>query len=98
MRDFSGSIAVAAHEFCRRAEGQVQDVVKDEHLAIAPWSSADPNCRSGDLASDEVGYFAGNSFQENAGYTGAVESGCVPHELFDVGQRLALDLVSAHAV
>src|SRR6266542_286922 len=98
MRDLRSSVAVAADKLCRRAEGQIQNVVEDEYLAIASGTRADSNGRSGTLAGDEVCHFARNSFQENASHSYAVERSSVPHELFDVGQRLALHLVSAHAI
>ena len=45
MRDLGGSVSVAAYEFCRRPEGQVQDVMEDEHLAIAAGAGADADRR-----------------------------------------------------
>src|SRR6266567_7192437 len=98
MRDLGSGVAISPNEFCRRAEGQVQDVVEDEYLAVAAGARADTDCGSRDFAGDQVRDFSRNSFQENTGYAGAVEGRGVAHELLDVGQRLALDFVSAHAV
>src|SRR5438445_9217897 len=98
VRDLGGSVAEAGYELCRRSEGEVQDVVKDEHLAIAARASAYANGRGMDFAGNQVRDFARNSFQENAGHSSAVEGGGIAHELLDIGQRLALDFVSAHAV
>src|SRR5579864_872126 len=98
MSDFGGCVPVAADEFRRRPEGQVQDVVEHKHLAVAARAGANADRRSANFAGDHVGNFARNSLQENAGDSGTVERGGITHEVFDIAKRLALYLESAHTV
>src|SRR5712691_9770445 len=98
VADQRGRVGIAAHKFGRWAEGQVQDVVEDEYLAIALRSSADADGWSCHFRRDHGGDFARNAFEINAGHTGAIECYRIAHELLDGSERLALHLVAAHHV
>src|SRR5581483_10715441 len=91
-------VAVATHEFRGVTEGQVQNVVKDQHLAIAVRARTDTDCRGLHFGRDHGCDLAWNSFEVNAGDAGSVERGSIAHELLDVAERLALHLVSAHDI
>jgi hypothetical protein len=79
-------IAIVPDEFGGSAESHVQDVVEYQHLAVAFRARSDTNRRGLNFGGDHGSNFARYSFQLNASDTGAVESDCVTHELFDCGQ------------
>src|SRR5271163_1927022 len=80
-----GRVAIAANELCRLREREIQNVVEDEHLAVAVRASADADSRSGDLGRDHVGDFAWNAFENQKGYARAIKSDGIAHKLFDLG-------------
>src|SRR5579872_2671395 len=98
MGDEFRSIAVAANEFRCGSEGQIQNVVQHEDLAIAIESCADADGWSLHFGGNHGGDFAGHAFEDYAGDASAIEGDGIAHELLDSGKRLALDFVSAHHV
>src|SRR5258708_6015669 len=98
VRDQCRSITVAAHEFCWWPKGQVQDVVKDQHLPVTVRASADADGRSTYFGGDHGRYLAGDALQVQAGDTSAIKSDCITHELLDARQIFPLYFVTAHHV
>src|SRR5438309_616817 len=98
MRNLRGGVTVATHEFGRLLEGQVQDVVEDEHLTIAVRACTDADGRRLNFSGDHGRYFARDAFQINAGHAGAIEGNGVPHQVLDGSQVFSLYLVAAHHV
>src|SRR5580698_1850139 len=68
------SIAVTAHEFGCWTERQIQNVVDNQHLAVALGTSADADGRSCDLCRDHGRDFPRNAFEINAGHARTIES------------------------
>src|SRR5438876_7526018 len=81
VADQRGRVGIAAHKFGRWAEGQVQDVVEDEHLAIALRSSSDADSWSWHFRRDHGGDFPRNAFEINAGHASAIKCYGIAHEL-----------------
>ena len=79
-------------------ERQIDQVVEDQHLAIAIRPGADADGWRFDLGRDHGRDFARNAFEINASHAGAIERNRIAHELLDRVQRLALNLVAAHDV
>src|SRR6266481_7820469 len=87
--DQGSRVPVAANEFCRLSERQIDEVVENQHLAVAIWTSADADSRRFDLSRNHGRNFARNAFKHNAGHAGAVERDRIAHELLDAVQSLA---------
>src|SRR5258708_10097180 len=98
MRDQGSRVSVAANEFCRLSESQVDEVVEDQHLAVAIRTSADANGRRFDLSRNHGRDFAWNAFKHNTGHAGAVKRDRIPHKLLDAVQSLALNFIAAHHI
>src|SRR5437879_5706844 len=84
VRDLGSRISVAAHKLSRCSESQVQDIVEDEHLAVATWPGANPYGRRRNLSRDHPRHFAWNSLEKNAGHSSAVKCSGISHELLDL--------------
>src|SRR5579872_459662 len=96
--DGTGNIAITADKLRRMPEGEIQNVVNDQNLAIALGAGADSDGRRLDLRSNQGGDFAGNPLEVEAGDAGAIERNGITHELIDGFKRFALHLVTAHDI
>ena len=90
--------AVAADEFGRRREGEIEQVVEDEDLAVAAGAGADADGGDGELGGDLFGDFAGDAFEDQSAGAGMGEGEGVCPELLDGFGGAGLDAVAAHAV
>src|SRR5277367_1706036 len=98
VSDERGCIPETANEFGWRSKGEIQNIVEDDHLAIAVRSRSNADGRSRDFGRDHGGHFARNAFEHKERYARSIERHGIAHKLFDLGQRLALNLVAAHDV
>src|SRR5579864_7485984 len=98
IRDQGSRISVAPHELCRWPKGQVQNVMKDEHLPVAFRTCANPDGRSANLGGNHSCNFPRNAFEEETGHAGTVEGHGIAHQLLNAAQALALHLVAAHHI
>ena len=98
LRDQRGGVSVAAYEFCRMPEREVDQVVEDQHLSIAIWPGANADRRRFDFSRDHGGNFARNPFEIDAGHASAIKRDRIAHELLDGVQRFALNFVPSHDV
>jgi hypothetical protein len=96
--DEGACVAVAADEFGRRREGEVQQIVEDEDLPIAAGTGANADGGNGQLGRNLFGDFAGNTFKDESAGTGIGEGPCVCPELLHSLSGAGLDAVAAHAV
>src|ERR1022692_2315877 len=58
IRDQRGRVPIAADKFCRMPKRQVDQIVEDQHLAIAIRASADANRRRFDFRGDHGRHLA----------------------------------------
>ncbi len=75
-----GRVAVAANKFCRRREGEVEEVVKDQDLAVAVWACSYADGGDGELAGDRRRKFTGHSFKDDRDGTGSLQGEGVGEE------------------
>ena len=64
--DERGGIGIAADKFGRRREGEADQIVEDENLAVAVGSGADADGGDGQLGGDFGSHFAGNAFEHDS--------------------------------
>src|SRR5260370_13230590 len=81
LRDQGSRVSVMANKFCRLSESQVDEVVEDQHLAVAIRTSADANGRRFDLSRNHGRDFAWNAFSHNARHAGPGHRARIPHNL-----------------
>src|SRR6185437_12814762 len=96
--DQRSRIPVLANEFCRLPVRQVDEVMNDQHLAIALRSSPDPDRCATDFFGDHRRNFTRDSFEDDGEDARPVEGHCVAHQSLDGSDGLALHAVSAHHV
>ena len=96
--DERAGVCVAADEFGGRREGEVEQIVEDEDLAVAVGAGADADGGDGQLGGDFFGDFAGNAFEDERAGAGMGEGECVRLELLDGFGGAGLDAVAAHAM
>ncbi len=96
--DQGGGVGVAADEFGGWREGEVDEVVEDEDLAVAIGAGADADGGDGELGGDGGGDFAGHAFEDDCAGSGIGEGVGVGFELEDGFSGAGLDAVAAHAV
>jgi hypothetical protein len=96
--DKGAGVGVAADEFGGRGEGEVEQVVKDEDLAVAIGAGSDADGGDGQLGGDGGGHLAGNAFEDDSACPGFGEGVSVGLELVDGLGRAGLDAIAAHAV
>ena len=84
--DFA-DVGVLAREFRRRVEGEAEEIVRDEDLAVAIGAGADTDRRDLELARDLRGKFARDGFEDD----------CESARGFD-GVRVARSCSAASAV
>jgi hypothetical protein len=96
--DQRAGVGIAAHKLGRRREGQVQQVVEDEDLAVAIGPGADADGGNGQLGGNGRGHFARNAFQHDGAGSGIGQGVRVGLELQDGFGGAGLHAVAAHAV
>jgi peptidoglycan/xylan/chitin deacetylase (PgdA/CDA1 family) len=96
--DERGGISVLADKLGRRGEGEVDEVVEDEDLAVAVRAGADADGGNGQLGGDGGGDFAGNAFEYDCAGSGIGQGESVCLELEHGFSGAGLDAVAAHAV
>jgi hypothetical protein len=79
--DERAGVGVAADELGGRREGEVEQVVEDEDLAVAVGAGADADGGNGELGGDLRGDFAGNAFEDDGACAGIGEGVGVGFEL-----------------
>src|SRR5581483_969624 len=98
VADQRSGVGIMPNEFRGRTKSQIEEIVENQHLPVALRTRSNANCGRAHLDSDHCGDFPGNAFEVDAGYSGAVESGGVAHELLHRRKRFALHLVTTHYV
>ena len=93
-----GGVGVLANKFGGWREGEVDEVVEDEDLAIAIGACADADGGDGEFGGDGGGDFTGNPFEDDCAGSGIGEGLGVGLELEDGFSGASLDAVTAHAV
>ena len=96
--DEGTGVCVAADEFGGRREGEVEQVVEDEDLAVADGASADSDGGDRQLSCDFLCYFARNTFEDERAGSSMGEVMRVRLELLDGFGGAGLDAVAAHAM
>src|SRR5258708_15931363 len=81
VREWCGSVAVVAHEFCWWPKGQIQDVVEDQHLPVTVGAGADADGRDTYFGGDHSRDLAGDALQVHASDTSAIKADTIPHKL-----------------
>ena len=79
-------------------EGEVEEVVEDEDLAVAVGAGADADGGDAGLRGDAGGEFAGDAFEDDGDGAGVFERAGVGGEAVDGVEGLALHAIAAHAV
>ena len=95
--DFA-EVGVLAREFWRRIEGEAEEIVGDENLAVAVGAGADSYCGNLQLAGDLRGEFAGDGFEDDGEGASGFDGVGVAEELFGGVGGLALDAVATDGV
>ena len=85
--DEGAGVGVAADEFGRGREGEVDEIVEDEDLAVAAGAGADADGGDGQLGGDFFSDFAGHAFKDERAGAGMGEGECVCLELLDGFRR-----------
>src|SRR5208283_4140013 len=93
-----GSFTVAAHKFRRTPEGQIENVVEHEDLAVALGTSANANCGSVNFGRNYACYLPRDTFENQTAHAGAVECVGVAPKLFNPTEVLSLHLIPTHDV
>ena len=95
--DFA-EVGVLAGEFWRRVEGEAEEIVGDEDLAVAIGAGADSDCGNLQLAGDLRGELAGDGFEDDGESASGFDGVGVAEELFGGVSGLALDAIAAEGV
>src|SRR5579871_272729 len=91
-------VAEGADELGVWREGEVEEIVEDEDLAVAVGAGSDADGGDAGGGGDAGCDLAGDAFKHDGDGAGGFENGGVGHECVDGGHRAALDAVAAHAV
>jgi hypothetical protein len=75
-----GAVGILAAEFCGRTEGEVEEIVEDEDLAVAVGAGADADGGDAAVGGDGGGEFAGNAFEDDGDGAGVFEGDSVGDE------------------
>src|SRR5580704_5492865 len=97
-RNFAGKIRILARKFRRVADGESNEIVEDENLAIAVWAGADADGWNAELFGDARGEFARNGFEHHGECAGGFNSFCIALKLFRGVCSFSLDVKPAQSI
>src|SRR6266404_3078259 len=99
-RDGNGrtEVRVTPYELCGMSKAEVQQVVEDQHLAVAIRSSADADSWRLDLGCNHGRDFPRDAFENHQSHARAIECNGVAYELLHAAEILALHFIAAHHI
>src|ERR1035437_109561 len=92
------AVGILAREFCLWREGEVEEIVEDQDLAVAIRARAYANRGYATLGSDAGGQFPRDSLEHDGDGTRIFESERIGCKTIHRGEGLALNAISSHAV